>query len=176
MIKRIKEVLVMDNGFFKVYNDKVLFNGKTEGEYFRQSLSDKYPNFGVIAICEYEDKIILLENFRYAHQKFQIETVKGMGMKGKTPRETILIEVNEEIGGIVESIDDLGLIMTDISDTDIFLFKIKLSGFTETKHEETEVIQNIALYSEDEVNELIKSGKIEDSGTLSAILRFRLQL
>lgn len=175
MIKRIKEQLIMDNGFVRVYNDKVLFNGKTEGFYFRQSLSERLPNYGVIAICEYDDKIILLDNFRYAHQKNQMETVKGMGMADKTAEETIAIEVSEEIGGIIESIESLGTMTADMSDTELYCFYVKLSGFGDTKHEETESISNIALYSIEEVKSFIFENKIEDMVTLSAIVKY-LQL
>ncbi len=174
MIKRIKEKLVMDNGFVKVFNDDVLFNGKIKGQYFRQSLSSRFPNYGVIGICEYEGKIVLLENFRYAHQKFQMETVKGMGMNDKTPMETMKIEVNEEIGGIIDKIELLGNVTGDMSDTELFCFKISIKGFEHLKHEDTEVIKNINLYSIEEVEQMISNNTIEDMVTIAAFLKYKL--
>lgn len=143
MIERLEEVLVMDNGYVRVYNDRVLFNGKKEGNYFRLSFTG--ANYGVCVICEHDDKIVLLENYRYALQSFMIETVKGMGMNSKTPMETISIEIEEEIGGVIESIEDIGLIKNDLMDAPIHCFVAKIKEFKNVNHEDTECIKNIEL-------------------------------
>lgn len=172
MIKKIKEVLVLDNGFLRVFNDEVEFESGVRGHYFRQSLSERLPNYGVITICEYNGKIILLENFRYAHQKYQIETIKGMGMNNKTPIETATIEIEEEIGGILDTIEPMGEIKADLSDTDLFLFVAKIKDFKSVKHEDTESIKNIKQYSIEDIYQLIKENKIEDTVTLAALMQY----
>lgn len=172
MIERLKEVLVLDNGFIKTYNDRVLFNGKTEGDYFRLSFSS--ANYGVCAICEYEGKIILLENYRYPHQSFAVETIKGMGMNNKTPLETISREIEEEVGGIIDNIEDLGIIMNDISDAPIHCFVAKIKSFKEVNHEETECIRNIDFKTIEEVKDMVKEDIIKDSVTLSLLAKYFL--
>lgn len=167
MIKRIKEVLMFDNGFMRAYNDEVLFHGKIKGNYFRYSFSEKEANYGVVVLCEYKNRFVLLDCFRYAHQELLIETVKGMGMKNKTPIETATIEVKEEIGGVIESIDSLGILRNDVSDALIHCFHAKISSFQDTDHEETEVIENIRLKTRSEIKDMIKTNQIEDLVTLA---------
>lgn len=174
MIERIEEVLVLDNGFVKVYNDRVLFNGKTEGNYFRLSFNG--ANYGVCVICEFQGKILLLENYRYALQSFMTETVKGMGMKDKTPLETISIEIEEEVGGVIESIKDIGVIKNDLMDAPIHCFVAKIKEFKEVNHEETECIENIQLRSIDEVKEMIINDDIQDVVTLSLLAKYLLTI
>ncbi len=172
MIERLEEVLVMDNGYVRVYNDRVLFNGKTEGNYFRLSFTS--ANYGVCVICEYDDKIVLLENYRYALQSFMTETVKGMGMNDKTPLETISIEIEEEIGGVIEKIDELGLIKNDLMDAPIYCFVAKIKEFKEVKHEDTECIESINLKTLEEVKSLVLNDKIQDTVTLSLLAKYFL--
>tara|TARA_Y100001960_G_scaffold333891_1_gene441981 strand:- start:14880 stop:15401 length:522 start_codon:yes stop_codon:yes gene_type:complete len=167
MIKKIKENVVMDNGFVRVYNDHVEFNGGIEGQYFRMSLSERLPNYGVAIICEYNGKFIIMDNYRYAHNGFLIEIVKGMGMNDKTPEETARIEVEEEIGGRLENLISLGEVKGDLSDTIVHCFHAKISSFIDTNHEETETIENIRLVSIEEIKKLIRNNEIQDTVTLS---------
>jgi 8-oxo-dGTP pyrophosphatase MutT (NUDIX family) len=172
MIKKIKENLVIDNGFIRVYNDTVSFDGKSECKYFRYSLSERFPNYGVAIISEFEDKILLQEVFRYAHQDFLIETVKGMGMKDKSPLETAIIEVKEEMGATVDSIKDIGIIKNDLSDTLIYCFYAKIKKFGEKSLEDTEIIQNLTHYNIKDINKLILEDKIQDTVTMSILLKY----
>lgn len=172
MIKKLKENLILDNGFVRVYNDLVSFNGKSEGEYFRFSLSERFPNYGVAIICEFEGKIYLQEIFRYAPQEFFIETVKGMGMNNKTPLETATIEVREETGGIIESVEEIGAIKGDLSDFPIHCFIAKIKEFSDTEHEDSEFIQNLKGYTLDEVKKLILEDKIQDTATMAILLKY----
>lgn len=176
MIKTIKENIILDNGFIKVYNDTVSFNGKSEGNYFKYSLSDKFPNYGVAIICEYEEKIYLQEIFRYAHQDKMIETVKGMGMKDKTPLETATIEVREETGGIIDSIKEIGIIKNDLSDCLIHCFVAKIKNFEDTNHEESEFIENLKGYSILEIKEMIINDELQDGLTMSIILKYLVNI
>lgn len=171
MIKRVEDNLVLDNGFVRIYNDKVLFNGGKEGFYFRESASINNPNYGVAIICEIKDNIILFENYRYAHQEFLIETVKGMGMKNKKPIEAAIIEIEEEVGGTIQEIIQIGKIKNDKCDTPIYCFHAKITELKETSHEDTEFIKNIKAYSKDDVKKMISNFEIEDTVTLSLLAK-----
>lgn len=172
MITRLEEKLVLDNGFIRVFNDKVSFNGESEGYYFRYSLAERFPNYGVAIICEFEDKIYLQEIFRYAPQEFFIETVKGMGMNGKTPAETAAVEVREETGGIIESIEEMGAIKGDLSDFPVYCFLAKIKSFGETEHEDSEFIQNLKGYTMEEVKQMVLEDKMQDTATMAIILKY----
>ena len=172
MIKKIEEILVIDNGFIKVFNDRVSFGDSVEGNYIKISNSSNFPNFGITVICLYKDKIYLQDSYRYAHQSYSLETVKGFGMNDHTPIETAEIEISEEIGGKIKSITSLGCIKNDISDTNIFCFAAEISSFSETNHEETEFIKNIKGYTLEEVKSMVKNNIIKDALTLAILTKF----
>lgn len=173
MIKRLKENVIMDNNFIRVYNDDVSFGGDKKGKYFRMSLSERLPDFGVHVIAAYNDKFVMFENYRYAIEDYSFEIVKGMGMVGKTPLETAEIEVLEEIGGVIKEVDgqkqikDLGFFRNDMASTKIHCFYVEIEKFIDTRHEESEFISNIKLYSLDEIKEFISNGKITDMSTIA---------
>lgn len=171
MIKTIKDITVLDNGFLKVNNDLVEFPNKQKGNYFKMSTSDKLPNYCVAGlVITTDNKIILMDNYRYAHRDYNIETVKGLGMSGKTPLETFKIELKEEIGGSYEEIEEQNFIQGDSQDFPIYVFHATgVKQEYETEHEETEFIQEIHAYTEDEVKTMIKEGIITDVVTLSIL-------
>ena len=172
MINKLEENLILDNGFVRVFNDKVSFDGKSEGYYFRYSLAERFPNYGVAIICEYEDKVYLQEIFRYAPQEFFLETVKGMGMNNKTPLETAEIEVREETGGIIESIQEMGAIKGDLSDFPVHCFYAKIKNFGDMEHEESEFIQNLKGYTLEEIKKLVLEDKMQDTATMAVLLKY----
>ncbi len=147
------------------------------GKYFRMSLSERLPDFGVHVIAVYKDKIVMFENYRYAIEDYSFEIVKGMGMNGKTPAETAEIEVLEEVGGVIKEIDgkkqikDLGFFRHDMASTKIHCFYVELEKFIDTRHEDSEFISNIKLYSKDEIKEFINNGTINDMSTIAAFAK-----
>lgn len=176
MIKKIKENLIMDNGFVRAYNDEVLFNGKIKGHYFKYSLSGRFPNHGVAIIPILNGRIVLADNYRYAINGYLTEIVKGMGVKGQTPLETAKMEVREEIGGVIENIQPIGVIQHDLSDIDLHCFVAHLTTLQEQELEETESIENIRTYTVDEIKDLLINNKIQDMTTISVLSLYLLNL
>lgn len=172
MIKRLKEILVMDNGFVRFYNDKVLFGDGSEGDYARMSFSSKGKPFGISVVCEFEGGIVLQDSYRYAPQETMVEIVKGMGMDGKTALETARIEIKEEIGGEIESIESLGIIQPDMADFKIHCFVAKIKELGATQHEKTESISNIRVKSIDEVFDMVVKDEIKDELTLGILFKY----
>lgn len=172
MIKKIKEVVVNDNGFVKVFNDEVEFPDGSSGHYFKYELSERFPNFGISVVPVYKNEIIMFKNYRYALEKYALEVVKGMGMNDKTPEETAIIEIREEIGGVVKEIESLGYYQGDLSSTTVYCFMVEIDHFIETKHEASESIIDIKTYSIEFIKKMILEQKITDTGTLSILNKF----
>lgn len=170
MIKTLKEIVVMDNGFLKVHNDRVEFPNKTQGNYYKLTVSDGLPKYGVAGVVITDDnKIVLMENFQYAHQAYGTETVKGFGMHGKTPKEAFEIEMKEEVGYLSDDISEILSIREGSQDFWIYAFVAKNARFDKPEHEGTESIRNIQAYTFDEIQEMILSGKITDSMSLTVL-------
>lgn len=170
MIKTLEEIVVMDNGFVKVYNDRVEFPNKTEGNYYKISISDRLPQYGVSGVVITSDnKIVLLENFRYAHQEYGIETVKGYGMHNKTPKEAFEIEMKEEIGYLSDDVSEIIKVRQGNEDFWVYLFVAKEAVFDKRDQDPTESIENIKEHTFDEVQEMIVSGLITDPLSLTAL-------
>jgi ADP-ribose pyrophosphatase len=171
MIKTIKENIVMDNGFVKVYNNTVEFPDNTIGSYYKTTLSDKLPNYGVAGIAITRDnKIILMDNYRYAHSDFSIETVKGFGMHNKTALETFKIEMLEEIGFESNDVEEVLKLRESNSDYFAHCFVAKnCTSIGKTAHEDTEIIENIKEVDFKEAIRMIKNGNITDPLTIVLI-------
>ncbi len=171
MIKTLKEIIVMDNGFVKVHNDKVEFPDKNHGFYYKVSLSEKFPNYCVCGLVITENNnIVLMDNFRYAHSDYATETVKGLGMVNKTPFETFNIEMLEEIGYRSNDVQEVLRLRGDSHDYFIHCFIARNSmNVSDTFHESTEVIKNIKEVSLRDAQDMIKNGLITDPLTITLI-------
>lgn len=176
MIKTLEEHVVLDNGFVKIYNDKVLFPDQSTGYYYKTALSDRLPQYGVAGVVVTEDnEIILLDNFRYAHQSFATEIVKGMGMVGLTPLETFIKEMQEETGYTTDDVSEVVQFRGDSHEFYVhgFIAKgAKPSG--EVSLDATEVIDNIRTVSIEQAREMIENGEITDSATLLMLQQYLL--
>lgn len=171
MIHTLKEIVVMDNGFVKVHNDRVEFSDKSRGNYFKLSISDGLPNYGVAGVVITDDnKLVLMDNFRYAHQAYNTETVKGFGMTGKTPKEAFEIEMLEEVGCVSDDITETLTIREGSHTYWIHCFVAKQARFTESSAQDvTEDIKNIRTVTFDQAREMIASGEMTDTMTLALV-------
>lgn len=102
MIKKIKENIILHNKFFKVSNDKVMFPNNKEGEHLKISPANNL-GYSVSLLVEIENgKVALINNFRYAANKFVYQNVKGGNGTDFNTIEDALIcakeELEEEIG------------------------------------------------------------------------------
>lgn len=170
MIRTLKEIVVMDNGFVKVHNDRVEFPDNSKGNYYKISISDRLPQYGVAGVViTADDKIVLMENFKYAHQEYGIETVKGFGMHNKTPKEAFEIEMKEEVGYLSDDVSEIIKVRQGNEDFWVYLFVAKNAVFDKPEHESTESIKNIKEYTFDEIQEMIVSGLITDPMSLTVL-------
>ena len=178
MIKTLKENIVMDNNFVKINNDTVEFPDKSTGFYYKISLSDRFPNYGVAGlVVTAKNEVILMDNYRYAHKEYAKETIKGFGIIDKTPIETFQVEMIEEIGFSSKNIQETFKLRGDNHDFFVHCFIAKNSIKTnKTSHENSEVIKSINKFTLKEALYLIDSGGITDPLTIVLIQNFILKL
>lgn len=90
--------VVYQNPWMKVYEDKVLMPSGAEGIYgFTESKSGVF----IIALTD-DDKIYLIESFRYPTQKWQWELPTGGIDEGLSPLEAAKHELVGELGMTAE--------------------------------------------------------------------------
>ena len=126
-------------------------------------------NNGVLVIPIYQNKYILLKQYRHALRNYQYAFPRGFGEEGISSMDNALKEIREEINGNIIKIKqfpsiiaDSGLIgnNVDVYVADINSFNLK-SGY--------EGIKSILLVDEKELKEYIQKGLINDAMSLAAL-------
>lgn len=129
-----------------------------------------------IIIAEKDNGKILVERQpRFAVNEYLLELPAGkLDLKENGERENPLIcakrELEEETGYTADYWEDLGFIYTSpgFCDEKIYVFYAKNLTKTRTNFDDDEEIE-LLEYTYDEIKNLIKTGKIVDSKTISAL-------
>jgi len=123
---------------------------------------------GVAILGKYKNKVVLLRHFRHPSRRTFLEIPRGGVIEGKTTDESIVQEIEEEIGGSISKLEKLQIIhpSTSIDTASIQCY----FGEYETIKEPSiaEGILEIICMTPDEVIEAIRNGKITDSVTICA--------
>ncbi|URA09693.1 NUDIX hydrolase [Thermospira aquatica] len=156
---------------FSFWRDEVVFPNGEKG--YRDYV--KYPD-AVAILPILDDKILFIKQYRYAPGKILLEIPAGKIDSGETPMETVRRELREETG-------------YDSHDLEYLLSYYSCPGYsTEKIHtyvarnlfpapleaDEDEFILTETL-SLSEAKEAIRTGQIEDSKTILAILAYETQ-
>jgi len=122
-----------------------------------------------------DGKIILVKQFRYPLQEVMLEAPAGKLEIGEDPLFCATRELTEETGYTAKKITSLGKISTTPGFCDEILYLYLAQDLTAGEHnrEEGELDMELFEYTLDEVDELIKSGKLIDSKTIAAIYHYK---
>ena len=172
----------MRNLYEKTLNSETIYNGKvftiTKDNV---ELSDGYKTIrevvhhsgGVVIVAEKNNNILMVKQFRYPTQEVLYELPAG---KLDKENEDILSaakrELEEETGHIANSWESLGFIWTSpgFCNEKLYFFKAKDLSFKGQHLDEGEILDYIEIKKED-VFSMIKNGQINDSKTISALMR-----
>ena len=160
----------------KIYDGRVFKITKDDVE-----LSDGYKtirevvhhNGGVVIVAEKDDKILMVKQFRYPTKEILYELPAGKLDKGN---EDILSaaqrELEEETGHIAKNWKSLGFIWTSpgFCNEKLYLFKASELSFKGQHLDEGEILDYIEV-EKNEVFNMVKNGIINDSKTISALMR-----
>lgn len=107
MIKKIKSNTIMENNFFKVENDDVLFKNNKKGTHLK--ITEKPINRGIAVLPLTKDlNVIIQDEYRYAIGKNITQVVKGGVQLNQSFEEAVKSELSEELNLSFEKLIALG--------------------------------------------------------------------
>lgn len=169
----------------KTLSEKKEFNGKfIEVSTYDVELSTgqkgirevvKHPGGVVVVALKDANTILMVKQYRYPIKQVSIELPAGRLEKGEDPDVAIKRELEEETGYIAKTWKSLGYIYTTpgFCDEKLYLYLATDLEFKKQNPDDGEIIEPFE-YKLDEVLELIKSGEINDSKTICALMRYKL--
>jgi ADP-ribose pyrophosphatase len=122
-----------------------------------------------------DGRFVFIRQFRKAMERICFEVVAGnVDHDGEHEVETAIRELQEETGYLAESMEPLGPIYPSVGycTERIDVFYCEVTGQGETSFDDDERIETVVL-SESEMDEMIRSGEISDSKTLSAWMLYK---
>ncbi|MBR1460917.1 NUDIX hydrolase [bacterium] len=165
--KTLNSQVVFDGRVMTVKKDDVeLFDGSTS---FREIVV--HPG-GVVIAALNNDKIILVEQYRYPLKSVNLELPAGRLEIGEDPQEAAKRELEEETGYRTNSWQSLGYINTTpgICTEKLHLYLAKNLEFVGEHPDKGEFLKCLQ-YPVSEVFSMIKNGKINDGKTICTLTR-----
>jgi ADP-ribose pyrophosphatase len=128
-----------------------------------------------VVLPEHEGKILLVHLFRHVTRKWHHEIPRGYGEPNVSPEENAYKEIEEEIGGEVSELVNLGELYNnngyEVIPVSLFYAKLKSVGKTNIN----EGIESLVWLTVEELEEWISSGKINDGFTIASYTRAKLK-
>jgi ADP-ribose pyrophosphatase len=155
--------------FVSVLDDTVILPNGQETTFTRVELKDY-----VTILPFLEDKILMIEIFRYPRNCLNLELPSGQIEEGESPKESAFRELEEETGyraGKLESIGFFHPLSRSTQKAHLFLANELKEG--ERKLDMTEQI-NVKFYSIKEIRKMLSAGKLTHAPTLVALQKFML--
>lgn len=122
----------------------------------------------VVVIPIYQNKVILLKQYRHALRGFQLAFPRGYGEQGISADDNAKKEVLEEIDAAVHSTERIGRIVADSGlsgkSADVFVCEVSAPSLKK----DYEGIEEVYCLAPDRVASLIAEGKIDDGFSLAA--------
>ena len=147
------------NGYIRLYNRAYLEGGAA----------------GVVMLPEKDRKFLLMHQFRHATRSWHWEIPRGFGEPGVEAIDQAKAEIDEEIGGEINEIVDLGLYFnnTGLEGNPIFLFFVKMNAVDEPRLELG--VDKFRWVSVEELEQMIADAEITDGFTIAAYTRAKLK-
>ena len=168
--KRLKRELQCEGFITKYYKDTIeLPNGKT-------AIYDFVGHNGAAAAVAVLDdgRLLMVTQYRNALDRFTLEIPAGGLESGEPTIKAAAREVEEETGYTCGKIEPLITIRTTVAfcneKIDIYLATELTKG---EQHLDEDEFVNVKAYALAELEEMIYTGKIEDSKTIAAILAYK---
>lgn len=128
-----------------------------------------------VCVLAYDDKYVyLVEQYRHPMGEYILEIPAGIIEDGEDKAFSAKRELNEEINGLCDTLEDLGVFYSTpgFADEKIWLFAAKLTGFKKGTPDEDEFIK-IHKMTFKSLYKKIMTNKIPDGKTQAIVLKFR---
>lgn len=129
----------------------------------------------IVSVPVYENKFILLNQFRHSMRGYQLSFPRGFGERGISPEENLSKELYEELGVEVRKYSFLGKVVADsgLSGNQVDVYYCDVScPKTKVGYEG---IKEIVMLSKEEMKDMICKRKITDGYTLSAFTMWQVE-
>jgi ADP-ribose pyrophosphatase len=168
--------VVLDDPYNIIVRDLVRFpDGDIRGYGRSIATATLRGGRGVVVLPEYQGKILLLHLYRHATRQWHFEFPRGYGEPNTPPTENAHKEIEEEIGGKITELVNLGEFYnnTGYESASVALFYAKLASVGSAN--KNEGIDSFAWVTVKELEEWIADGKITDGFTMAAYTKAKLK-
>jgi len=168
--------VVYEDPYIKILRDLVKFPSGRLGSYFRiLNSADLKGGQATVVLPVLNGKVLLMRQFRHPTRSWHWEVPRGFGEPNTSPEENAKKELQEEVGGEIAQLIDLGRYHsnTGIEGGAVRLFLAHLKSFGEANQDEG--IEFFKLMEPSEIEEMIKDSRITDGFTIAVFTRARLR-
>lgn len=168
--------VVYEDPHICIFRDLVRFPSGNLNGYFRiMNTADLKGGQGSVILPLFEEKIILLRQFRHSTRQWHWELPRGFGVPHLSAEENAHKEIREEVEGEISELIDLGTYHsnTGIEANKVRLYAARLKSIGKTNREEG--IQSFRLVSVAELQDMIRLEKVTDGFTIAAYTRANLK-
>lgn len=171
---------------YKIKKSEILFRGKVfdlqvdEIEYDSGNKGIReialHPGGAVVVPVKDDNKIVMVNQFRYPLQKFLLEMPAGKLDRNEEPLKCAVRELEEETGYKAKKITELGAISTTPGFCTEILHIFLAEGLTSGIHnrEEGEHGMEVFEFTLEEIENKILKGEIVDSKTICGVQLYKL--
>jgi ADP-ribose pyrophosphatase len=159
--------VMFENRFIRVLNEPVM--GPDGPVSYLRILGAAKATPGVCILGQFEDRFVFIDIFRHPVRDWLLELPRGFGDPGCTTEENVRREAKEEIQAEIESAQVLGRVLPDSGisgkfDEIVYAKLSRLDPFVPS-----EGIRERLPLTREQIDEAIRSGRIRDGFTLSAL-------
>ena len=164
--------VIHENKYFAVVVD--LLETGSGSRYASTRIINRNGYNGVVIVPVYNEKIVLIQQFRHGTRQLEIELPRGFSEPGLSPEQNAVKELFEEIGGKTDKVESCGSIISDsgLTGSEVYVFICNIESIG--AHNGEEGIEGYKLLSIEEIEELIYKGIIRDAFTISAISKYKI--
>jgi ADP-ribose pyrophosphatase len=168
--------IVFDDPYVVVLRDLVEFPGGFRNGYIRLYTRAYLEGgaAGVVMLPEMDGNLLLMHQFRHATRSWHWEIPRGFGEPGVQAEDQARAEIEEEIGGKIDELTNLGLYFnnTGLEGNPIYLFLAKMASIGEPKLKFG--VDRFIWVSVSELENMIVDGEITDGFTIAAYTKAKL--
>jgi ADP-ribose pyrophosphatase len=163
-----------EDPYIILLRDAVIFPDGKPGLYHRVIARHDEPT-GVAVLARYRGEFVLVKHFRHPSRAWHLEIPRGAVGAAEDPIQMAHIEISEEIGGTIRSLERLGLLhgASALMRHSVVLVHAELEAIGSPAIGEG--IAEIVLVAPAELERLIGAGAVTDSFTVAAAYHARLR-
>jgi len=139
---------------------------------------NEYPTWvNAFGLTE-DNKVVMVKQYRHGLGEISLELPGGVAEKGESPEEACRREMMEETGYAFQSMECLGKICANPSTTNNYMYMFLAKGgkkIADISLDDTEDLE-VAIYTIDEVRQLVRDNKIIQSLHVNCITYALMQL